>query len=382
VAFSGISDAEHPRPAPALAWQAFCGAAAVRVGADAAAAARAPPPTRALAFTEALHACGVPLAAAVAHAAGSGVPLASTAPPGALAVVLPWTTMKLHARQLALIGDAVRAAVRLVPGLRVEVRLSPGVDAEDAPLVFAMKRLVDESLGVGATPGVSTVMHAHQPFARFLRYVASADVGLDAFPYGGCNSVHDMAHGAVPMVVLQGEAWRNRVGPAMLRRVGLAELVARSEAEFAHLTTRLLTDDAMRLWARWRLAATDLSPTGPWSGAGTPYDSAAAYPDAFAALGTESSARRASAAAERARLATALRENAFTSGELPLAAPAPAPRALEAEVAQLQNALEWGIGWNPVAGAFLREAVVDALTAPGAREQSGPPGSPETADRA
>ena len=63
------------------------------------------------------------------------------------------------------------------------------------------------------------------PYQVYLDKIKLCHFSLDAFHYGGCNSVIDSLHLGVPIVCLEGDKWYNRIGPAKLRSLGLDELI-------------------------------------------------------------------------------------------------------------------------------------------------------------
>jgi predicted O-linked N-acetylglucosamine transferase (SPINDLY family) len=62
-------------------------------------------------------------------------------------------------------------------------------------------------------------------------------------------------------VAYEGTRWYSRVGPHMLRSVGLGELVAENESQYVELAVRLIHDDAYRLACQQRLQQADLDAT-------------------------------------------------------------------------------------------------------------------------
>jgi len=86
--------------------------------------------------------------------------------------------------------------------------------------------------------------------------LAVGDVYLDTFPFGGVNSLVDPLELAMPVVVWEGDTFRSRMGAALLRSIGVTELVATHEADYLAVATRLAGDRAARcaLGDRIRLA--------------------------------------------------------------------------------------------------------------------------------
>lgn len=111
-----------------------------------------------------------------------------------------------------------------------------------------------EDLGRWLTHG-DVVVHTAQPRQAVLDTLAQADLFLDAYPYGGFNSLVEPLSTACPVVTLEGERARNRLGAALLRRAGLPEtLVARDWKHYVEHATRLLADAGERHALRAQLA--------------------------------------------------------------------------------------------------------------------------------
>ena len=83
----------------------------------------------------------------------------------------------------------------------------------------------------------------------------------DAYPFGGCNTVVDSLYVRKLIVCREGTAWYNRIGPAMLRTVGLPELVVTTEEQYIDTIFRLIHDDDFRSNLQERLDHTDLDAT-------------------------------------------------------------------------------------------------------------------------
>jgi predicted O-linked N-acetylglucosamine transferase (SPINDLY family) len=80
--------------------------------------------------------------------------------------------------------------------------------------------------------------------------LALADVYVDSFPYAGATSIIDALQVSLPTVVMAGEHQRFDQGAALLRDLGLEELVAKDLEDYLRLTTELGTDEARRMKLR------------------------------------------------------------------------------------------------------------------------------------
>jgi hypothetical protein len=98
-------------------------------------------------------------------------------------------------------------------------------------------------------------------YRDYMALLEEGDLGIDAFHYGGCNTMADSLHVRKLMVSCEGDRWYNRIGPQMLRMVGLPELVATSPQAYIDLVLRLIHDDAYRQTLQERLRKADLHAT-------------------------------------------------------------------------------------------------------------------------
>jgi protein O-GlcNAc transferase len=83
--------------------------------------------------------------------------------------------------------------------------------------------------------------------------LAVGDVYLDTFPFGGVNSLVDPLEAGVPVVAWEGVTFRSRMGAALLRALGLTELIVSSEAGYLEVVRGLALDPARRTSIRERI---------------------------------------------------------------------------------------------------------------------------------
>lgn len=80
----------------------------------------------------------------------------------------------------------------------------------------------------------------------FLNWLQSADVCLDSMDWSGFNTTMDAIALDLPVVTLPGLTCRSRHSMAILNRIHLEELVAKDEADYVGLATRLGVDASFR----------------------------------------------------------------------------------------------------------------------------------------
>ena len=95
-----------------------------------------------------------------------------------------------------------------------------------------------------------------------LGHYDEVDIALDTCPYNGTTTTCEALWMGVPVITLAGDAHMSRVGASILRAVGLANLVAESDTQYAQIALALAQDRsrrvALRAGMRDRLRASPL----------------------------------------------------------------------------------------------------------------------------
>ena len=81
---------------------------------------------------------------------------------------------------------------------------------------------------------------------EILQRLTLADLYLDSFPFSGATSLLDPLLLGLPAVVMNGASFRSLVAPAILRSLGLDELIADSVEEYIGLAVRLAANRGRR----------------------------------------------------------------------------------------------------------------------------------------
>ena len=177
----------------------------------------------------------------------------------ALVINCAWTVTKVNAAHLKVLARIVETVQRQShKPRRLHFRFYAGVKANTQPLAMAALqvelaralRLQEYEKGV-----VTVEVPPGLGYNNYLGSLATGHLALDSFPFGGCNTVMDSLFASVPIVALAGNMWRNRIGPAMLFRLGLDDLVAHTEDAYVNRAVELIINAKQRHKATERVAA-------------------------------------------------------------------------------------------------------------------------------
>jgi predicted O-linked N-acetylglucosamine transferase (SPINDLY family) len=98
-----------------------------------------------------------------------------------------------------------------------------------------------------AAQGIETQrlsFHIKEPDAGFRDLLSRIDIALDPFPYNGTTTTCEALWMGIPVVSLVGETSVARSGYALLKAVGLEELVARDPTDYVRIAVELARDPA------------------------------------------------------------------------------------------------------------------------------------------
>ena len=96
---------------------------------------------------------------------------------------------------------------------------------------------------------------------EYMAYMEEAEYGdfaINSWPFGGYNTVIEALYLGKPVVTLEGDRFYNMAASALLRRVGLDNLITHSAPEFIDLCARMANDPDYLAEQKEKLAAVDL----------------------------------------------------------------------------------------------------------------------------
>jgi len=136
-----------------------------------------------------------------------------------------WYGQKVTRPFLELVNSAIAET-----GEKVRLQMFCGGAATNRGGFGAFLRDVGEAI-----TSCEVVAYPHIEYAEYMAQMEKADFAIDCHYFAGSNTVSDNLWLRKPVVSLEGDRWFNRIGPAMLRAVGLGGLVATTDEQFAGL---------------------------------------------------------------------------------------------------------------------------------------------------
>ena len=160
----------------------------------------------------------------------------------------PWTQQKINYELLSALREAADRSRR-----KVLFRIFASTMLEDTGGLQAFMR---ELTGILGSDGVQ-VARRLSPDA-YMGEMEKGDFSLDAYPFGGYNTIVDSLYLGKPVIAREGTAFYNRCASALLRKVGLEDLVTSSHEEYINKIVRLIDDDVYRNELYQRITEMDL----------------------------------------------------------------------------------------------------------------------------
>jgi hypothetical protein len=96
---------------------------------------------------------------------------------------------------------------------------------------------------------------------EYLSILCQGTFSIDAFPFGGFNTIIDALYCKKPVVAWQGDRAFNRFTAATLDIIGMPELIAHSHEEYVEIVAKMINDDDFRKQEIAKVATLDLKGT-------------------------------------------------------------------------------------------------------------------------
>ena len=106
-------------------------------------------------------------------------------------------------------------------------------------------------------PGCATIQ-AEKEYMEYMEESEYGDFAINSWPFGGYNTIIEALYLGKPVVTLEGDRFYNMAASALLRRVGLENLITTTAPEFIELCARMANDPDYLAEQTEKLAAVDL----------------------------------------------------------------------------------------------------------------------------
>ena len=150
-----------------------------------------------------------------------------------------WIGPKVHYYLLDMLAEIFKNVNK-----KCTFRIFPGMswfhgNKSYKPFVETFSDYFNESLNLQIIDGAE--------MKEYLELLSDTDCVLDSYPWGGSNTCSDCLHLNKPVIMREGTRWFNRIGPAMLKSVGLDELIAKTNNQYIDKSIRIIEDDFWRM---------------------------------------------------------------------------------------------------------------------------------------
>ena len=105
---------------------------------------------------------------------------------------------------------------------------------------------------------IEIIIEANRPNPDYVGLLRKGDLAIDAYPFGGYNTIVDNLMLDKPIVTWQGNRTFNRAASACLQQLGLEELIATDRDSYIEKTLRLIGDESYRLQVAKKIAGLDI----------------------------------------------------------------------------------------------------------------------------
>ena len=160
----------------------------------------------------------------------------------------PWTPQKISYELLSDLRQAADRSKR-----KVIYRIFASTTLDDTGGLQAFMRELTAVLGADRVQVARKI-----PADLYMSELEKGDFALDAYPFGGYNTIIDALYLGKPVITREGGEFYNRCASALLRKVALDELITTTRDEYVEKIVRLIDDDAYRADLQRRIAEVDL----------------------------------------------------------------------------------------------------------------------------
>ena len=157
-----------------------------------------------------------------------------------------WGPDKYNYTMIRMLQEIISKA----PEIEYAIYSSRGVHRYNSFLPFAAE--LSQQLGDTGR------LHADKEYLEYMEESEYGDFAINSYPFGGYNTVVEALYLGKPVVTLEGDRFYNLAASALLRRVGLDDLITTTAPEFIRTCTRMVNDTAFLAEQKAKLASVDL----------------------------------------------------------------------------------------------------------------------------
>ncbi|CAD5942496.1 glycosyltransferase [Planktothrix agardhii] len=114
------------------------------------------------------------------------------------------------------------------------------------PMATFMKLMSDTFAKYGVSESRLIIFTVSLNIIEINQCLQLADIYLDSFPHSGCTSLIDPWKVGLPTIIMQGNTLRGNHGDAMLRELGIPDLIAENEQLYINLAIDLAKNNTLR----------------------------------------------------------------------------------------------------------------------------------------
>jgi hypothetical protein len=98
----------------------------------------------------------------------------------------------------------------------------------------------------------------NKSYKKYMALIEESDISLDAYPFGGCNTIVDALYLRKPVVSFEGSKAYGRLATGLLKKLKLDELISRSSEEYVAKAVQLINDDEYRSRLQKKISKIDM----------------------------------------------------------------------------------------------------------------------------
>ena len=159
-----------------------------------------------------------------------------------------WGANKFNYEMILTLKEIIKLADK-----KVVFRFFPG------PALMHSNRFASCKNEIGLyLPKENTELYPSVLYEDYMTIIEEGDLGIDAYPFGGYNTIVDLLYTGKPVITFEGTAAYNRLSSALMKRLGLNELVATNRSEYITKIVDIINNDDYRNYLNEKIKKIDL----------------------------------------------------------------------------------------------------------------------------